>query len=253
MLYIPSEVRMLSIRSLALTFLMLATVSSYVPAQTTPTPVPPAATPSSRTPDLSAPADYSTPVEAAKTYIRATFGDSAPKMRDALIISSGHEADVDAFLNLMANSRKLQAAARKEFGATGVIAFESPGPSLTDQLKALDAAKVHASGDTATLTLPKPAPQANSSTEEPKPIKLRKVGSDWKADAAALFDLDAAPAPLADRTSLAKKVTTIAQEVTKDIEAHKFRTATDAYQEFWARCQSLAPATAPAPTAETRP
>ena len=74
-------------------------------------------------------------------------------MRDALLVPTAHAADVDAFLSSIEASRVLQAAAKSRFGAVGVTAFASAGPSLEDQLNNLDAATVDVKGDTATLTL----------------------------------------------------------------------------------------------------
>ena len=84
---------------------------------------------------------------------------------------------------------------------------------------------------------------------------LKKSGDQWQIDAVSLFTLDAPADKLAARVTLAKKVAAIAQDTAKDILANRFPSATNAYQDFWARCQAVAtaatvPATSTAPAAE---
>jgi hypothetical protein len=234
---------------LASVFLALAT--SLAAAQTAPAPAPPATPPAAAVAGPAA--DFSTPLNAAKSYLRASFGQDATPMREALLIPAALAADVDARLALLEANRKLQAVALEQFKTGGVGPFASTGPSLDEQLKTLDASRVDEKGDTATLILPQPG--AEPTTELPKTIALKKADGQWKIDAATFFDLNAPADKVGARTELARKVTVAAQEVTKDIQGKKFHSAVDAYQEFWARCQpaATAPATAKAPATKAAP
>jgi hypothetical protein len=247
---------MLSHRLPVLASLFLALATSVAAAQTATAPTPPATAPAAATagPVVS----FSTPLDAAKAYVRASFGQDAAAMREALLVPPARASGVDARLAVLEATRKLQAAAIEQFKSAGAAAFASAGPSLDEQLKTLDAAKLEEKGDTATLTLPQPG--GESATELPKTIVLKKADGQWKIDATSFFDLDAPPEKVAARTELARKVTVAAQEVTKDLQDKKFRSAVDAYQEFWVRCQpatttttatAVAPATKAAP--ESRP
>ena len=238
-------------RLLGCWFLCLTLATSIAVAQTATAPRPtdsPATAPTVET-AASNPADYSTPLQAAKSYVRAAFGQNASAMRDALLIPPAHAADVDARLALLEAMRKLQAAASGKFGTAGAAAFASSGPSLEEQLKSLDLAKADVKGDTATLSLP--ASENTAGTELPKTLVLKKAGDQWKIDAAPFFDLDAPAEKLAARTALAQRVAGVAQDMVKGIQGNQYKSAADAYQDFWARCQAAATATAPA-TAPTK-
>src|SRR5262249_556549 len=155
------------------------------------------------------------------------------------------KGDVDALLDSMDASWKMQAAAKAKFGAAGEKAFAWDGPTEEQQLKDLDGAKVEETGDTPTLTLPAPEGQQG------KPRGLKKAGGGWKVDAVGLFDRDGKGSPVAGRVELAQKLAAIAKEMAKDIAGGKMTSAAEAYQVFWTRSQMAMTGTGSAPA--TRP
>ncbi len=143
-----------------------------------------------------APADYSEPRAAMKSFLRAQ--DKAALL-DALVIAPADQADVGAFIDVMDQTTKLQKAAQAEFGVGADKYFSDvTGAELAAKIKSIDAADVRIDGDSARVILPadEAAKQASSK------VKLKKVGPDWKIDAASLFGLGspaAATEPAGDR------------------------------------------------------
>ena len=164
-----------------------------------------------------------------------------------------------SFIDVMDQTTKLQRAARAEFGVGADKYFSDvTGAELAAKIKSIDAADVRIDGDSATVTMAanEAAKQASST------VKLKKVGANWKIDAASLFGLGspaaatepaaamAATAPAATqktatdrRVEIAHSITETTQQMVIDIKARKFASASDAYQEYWNRTRGL-PSTA---------
>ncbi|HEY4329764.1 MAG TPA: hypothetical protein VGN88_08510 [Phycisphaerae bacterium] len=175
--------------------------------------------------------DYSTPRDAMKTFLRASFYGDIAAMRGALDIPPAHTADVDAYLGTMESSARLQDAAAAIFKSAGVKQFGSSPDLLSDRLKTVDAIEPAMKGDVATMDLPESQGQAG------RTVTFKKSGSDWKIDAVGMFDLELPAAKIAERVDLAKKIKAVTDEMAKEVKDKKFPSATDAYQEYWSRCR----------------
>jgi len=222
--------------------LALAATPLFAKDVITPAPAPaPAAKPES-----AAPADYSTPKAAAKSFLDAVRRADTPAMKAAVFTPSDQLDAVDTFLTVLAAGTDLQKAATTQFGADGTKSFGSvSSTALQSRLAAIDAAEAHVTGDTATIMLPAdPATQQSAGT-----ILLKKIGTAWKLDGPALFGLTPANAAQnAARLDLAKKLLKIDEEVSRDITAGKYTSASDAYQDYWTRSRLAAAPSATAPS-----
>jgi hypothetical protein len=209
--------------------------------------------------------DLSTPVAAATTLITALHDGRFSAARDALNIPADQKPAVDAFLDAMAATFRLQQAASARFLSAADALFKPPTPAdLAARLKRIADGQLTVNGDTAALILAPDTAASSASQPATQPVaqalEFTKVDTSWKVDAPSFFNLTAEPADtIANRAALARKIASVADSVAADIAAGKFFSAADAYQEYWSRClQAAAPATtasstAPAPTPATAP
>jgi len=200
-------------------------------------------------------ADYSTPAAAAKTLLTAINRGNFTAMRDALTIPDEHKEDIDTLLDAMESSARLQEAAEARFLEAGKAAFGAPSDAaLAAQLKSVDAGEVTINGNSATLAV-----AADAAAKLPGgTVEFRKIGKDWKIDGAAFFKLATEPADkTAARVALARRLTVLTGTIIQEMDAGKFFSATDAYQEYWMDYLDLtrppATATASAPATATSP
>jgi len=202
----------------------------------------------------SAAADYSSPTAAAKTYLRALNVGDSKAVHDAMVVPTGHEAEVDAFVSLTIAQHWLQDAAVTKFKNDGDKVFlgdPKTRVSLAAQIKTLEEQKPEISGDAATISMP-----PVESEKEAQKVTLKKTADGWKLDAMVLYSLDSDKTAL--RAALAKKLATVTEVTTKEITSGKFSSATEAYQEYWLRMKeasqgSAATARATAPATPAAP
>jgi hypothetical protein len=201
--------------------------------------------------------DYSTPVATLKTLLTAAQQGDSATVRASMVIVPKLNDDVNVFLDAMAATARLQAEAEAKFGAMGAERFGKPSAAeLTGQLKRVEAAALKINGDTATLDAPADPP----SGQKGQNVRLMKVGNEWKVQGGEYFGLtqDAAE-KTRERLVLTKRLTAIAEEVTKEIAAGKYYSSTMAYQEYWNRCMQAtktpaeSAATPAAPTSMPKP
>jgi hypothetical protein len=179
-------------------------------------------------------ADYSNPGAALRTFLTAAQQGDVATARAAMVIPPERKAEVDVFIDAMAATARLQAAARAKFGATGAARFGMPtAAELAEQLKRVEGGTPKVQGDTASLEVPR-----NSATgQASQTVQLKRVGTAWKVDGATYFHLtEDAGEQIADRVALTRRIAGIADEVAKDIEAGKYYSSTIAYQNYWSRC-----------------
>jgi hypothetical protein len=226
--------------------------------------------PSPRAPaiTLSAPATapelssgYSTPSAAVTDLVTALHEGNFAAARDALIIPTDQKPALDALLDAMAATARLQKAASARF-LSADIHFKPPtAADLADKLQRVAAARQTVNGDSATLDVPSETatlPAANLSGAQPaaQTLELKKIGVAWKGAGPSFFSLTGEPADrIATRVALARKLAAVADDMAGEIAAGKYFSEADAYQEYWTRClratatapSNSAPATASAP------
>jgi hypothetical protein len=180
-------------------------------------------------------ADYSDPRRAVQSFLRAA-DDAA--MRDALLIDPAHRQAIDSFLGVMVATTRLRTAAEAQFGAGAAKYFSAATDAQLDaRIKAIDAAPLQVNGDTATLAIP----ADEASRQSGGTVIVRKTPGGWKVDAATLLGVTGmAQDKLAARMKLADTITAVTNQMIQDVNARKFASAGDAYQEYWNRTREAA-------------
>lgn len=224
---------------------------------------------SSTQPGVSA-KDFSTPSAAVKSYLQASYNqlDLAQKQDDAAVTDTlilpadaGQKQAAQALLDLTSATAQLEHACADKFGAA--VTTRTLGNSgrdlLVARLKTIDEARVTLTGDTATMQIPEeeipedPATKRPASKQPAGTVILKKIGGDWKIDAASLWGLSAKSADqLKSMTSLTGKLTDATHQVAADVRAGKFPSAKDAYNDLHTRIAEALPA-APAAGPATLP
>lgn len=113
----------------------------------------------------------STPQAAAKGLVTAMQSGKADDIRHLFIAETEPQRELAAaFADLILAGRRLEEAALEQFGPEGqpLVSQSLPHPMLGR----IDNAKIEQTGDEALLHLP----------DQPRPMRLRKVGGEWKVD-----------------------------------------------------------------------
>jgi hypothetical protein len=159
--------------------------------------------------------DLSTPKGAAKTFASALERGDAETAKNAC--TGADPKVIESMAHMMPNMKKLREAAKSKFGDQGTSILGG-SEDMSDLAKKVDDSDVKEQGDTATLT-----PKNTSGM----PMKLKKVGSDWKVDASELSGaMGGAGTGMIDGMSKA------ASETADEINAGKYKTADEAKQAF---------------------
>jgi hypothetical protein len=219
-------------------------------------PAPPSAATTPAAPAVKA--DFSSPVAAVTTLVTALHEGDFATARAALIIPDEHKSAIDAFLDTMAATARLQQAASAKYLSAADAHFPPPSPeSLAARLKRVAAGELTVNGDTATLIVATGAATPTTTQPAIQTLRLAKIGAAWNVDGASFFSLTAEPADkTAARAARARNLAAIADAVAADISAGKFFSAADAYQEYWSRCLqavTLSATAASAPVTATKP
>lgn len=175
----------------------------------------------------------------AKLLMAINKGDEAG-LRGTLVMpedaGSGQTAAAETLLKLLVGTSKLQAVAEQKYGPDGVKAFGVASTAqMESRLKGVEVGTlaVAASGDAATLTIPADPDKRYAGGT----LVLKKVGGEWKVDAASLFHLEGVKETeeFKQRMALAGKLVELTGETSREIAAGKYATAGEAYQAFMTR------------------
>ncbi len=213
----------------ALLFTLLAAAPATHPA-TTP------ASPAASAVPASAPAiavNLSSPKATVATFLRSLQAGDETAAREAITFGDkGDQAMATLFLDLLFSTNAIQKASRDRFGAGSTEAFGDPEAALKSRLAALDQATPVITNNDAAVTLPDDA-----ATNQPgATISLKKLGNDWKIDAASLFSLNSlAPEVLAQQVELGRQILLVNREVLAKIKAGDYQSASEAHKDLWER------------------
>ncbi len=195
--------------------------------------------------------DLSTPKAAARTYADAMrVGDAESANR---AVTGVDPRIIKLLADLGASRNGLEAAAVKRFGDEGKrVAGGSEAPYGPSFLKLLDQADVRIDGDHATIT-ERPAIQsttgpANAERSATPPLKLMKIGNDWKLDYGAMENTH----NLTEALPLMEAFIHANREVAQEINSGTYSTPTDAIRGRVSKLREVihppGPSTLPATT-----
>ncbi|HSU67291.1 MAG TPA: hypothetical protein VLJ39_10485 [Tepidisphaeraceae bacterium] len=149
----------------------------------------------------------STPKDAAKTFATALVNGDTETANKA---STGADPKtVESLVKAASNMKKLQDAAVAKFGDQGKdVSGGGEESNFADLPKKLDDAEVTQTGDTATVT-----------PKNGRPLKLKKVGDDWKVDMSEM-----ASGPMASMAgAMFDSMGKAAAETTDEVNAGKYK------------------------------
>ena len=192
-------------------------------------------------------ADLSEPRSVAKAFLQAALTGDEKALRDSLTFAEAQGPAVETFLKMQLATAAIGKAAEAKFGEEGKKAFGvMSADDFAKRLKTIDDAKLTVAGDTATIEIPADAGhRAQGGT-----LKLKKIGAQWKLEAAGIYGLDKATdeKDMNARLEAVVRITELTTQIAKEIEEGKFATARAAYEAYWSRFTGsvAGPATAPA-------
>ena len=171
--------------------------------------------------------------KAVENFFTAVGAADEKAVKAAVVSSPEQNAAVDAYLDLMVATTKLQKAAVAKFGKAAAETFgATAGPQLEARLKAVEDATAKVAGDSVLLTVA--ADEAKKIP--PLTIVVKKTTDGWKIDGGSLFNLSPENREQAtQRAELSKKLTVITRQMTQEVNDGKYAAAVDAFQEFWTR------------------
>ncbi len=174
--------------------------------------------------------DYSEPRKALASFMKA---EDEAAMREALIVDPGSKGAEDAFLGVMVATIQVQKEAQAQYGTAAAPYFsKATDAQIQAKLRLVASAPVDVQGDRATVHLPEDRAARQAATD----VKLRKVGSDWRIEAASLFNIEGTPAEVtAQRVKQAEAIRKVSDEMVKEIAARKYPSAGDAYRAYMTR------------------
>ena len=180
--------------------------------------------------------DYSEPKKTIASFLSAVQSTDEKAIREAIVVSPEQAPAVDAYLKLILATNKLQKAAEKKFGDQAEQFFGVNAKQMEARLKAVEDAPAKMVGGSANNQI-----AADEATHQPGgTIVVKKVGDQWKLDAGSLFKLNETPKEQTEKSvSLAGKMAPLTDEMTSEIEAGKFASASEAFQAFWQRSLEL--------------
>ncbi len=157
--------------------------------------------------------DYSSPKAAANSFLNAIIDGDADAAKKATITTDDKQADLVATLaNMMRAVTKFEAALKDKFpdlAATMGAGMAEGRKQMEKSRKDLEAAEVTTEGDVATIK-----------TKEDKPVKIKKIGGDWKVDISSMPDM-----PKEADVAVIKKIGKAMDTLADDIKAGKYKTA----------------------------
>jgi hypothetical protein len=158
-------------------------------------------------------ADLTTPKGAALSFGNALLAGDNAGLRATSLGSDNDYKILESLGTMVSAMKKLSDAAAEKFGKDNVISKSGKDMDIAAEL---EKSEVKVDGDSATI-INKDKP------DDKNPMKLKKVGSDWKVDLASL------PKEGMDQlTKMAPAMAKVAAEVTKEIKDGKYAKAEDA-------------------------
>ena len=176
--------------------------------------------------------DYSDPRKTVQAFLVAVQSTDAATIKRAIVASPEQEPIANTIIALWVAQAKLRIAAEGKYADQAGPYFGTVNSQIESRLKTLQDAPMKITGESAILSIPGDEATQQSAGS----VVLKKIGDGWKIDAGSLFNLANVPKETTDqRVALAKKLVTITDGMTTDINAGKFPSAGEAYQEFWNR------------------
>jgi hypothetical protein len=175
--------------------------------------------------------DFSEPQKTMLTLAWATKAGDITAVRACYLVNEAAKESMDSVFAFTDASMKLRQAVREKFGEKAEAIFRSDGVMEDpDKLAVLlrDAKVSNYAPDKVYIQLEN---KAAASTLTPQPILyFRRVGNEWKVDAAALFHLDRPDSAkeIANQTVNLKAITGAFMEVTSNVKLGKFADAHEA-------------------------
>ncbi len=189
--------------------------------------------------------DQSTPRAALKTFARAL--DAGDRARVLSMLQADSEQDkklAAATADLAEATAQLRDVAIKTFGAEKSRALGVDPSGNAEALKRIESATESVQGDTATLRSPE--------TEGPPLSMVRRDGV-WRVPVSELSK-DVEPADIDKNLADMNRQIKLMRELTTEVSAHKYATATEARQILDKRILSTSlPPITTAPSASTKP
>lgn len=162
-------------------------------------------------------ADLTTPKGAALAFGNALVSGDNAGLRASSTGTEGDYKICESLGTMVSAMKKLSDAAAAKFGKDNVISKSGKDMDIAAEL---EKSEVKQDGDSATI-INKDKP------DDKNPMKLKKVGSDWKVDLASL------PKEGMDQiVKMAPAMAKAASEVTAEIAAGKYQKAEDAQQQL---------------------
>jgi hypothetical protein len=165
-------------------------------------------------------ADLSTPKGAALTFANALVSGDNAAIRACSVGSDTEYKTLESLSTMVSAMKKLSDAAVEKFGKDNVITKGSN----TDIAAEIEKSTAKEEGDTATIV-------NKDKPDDKNPMKLKKVGSDWKVDLAQTLPKDGVDM----LSKMAPAMAKVANEVTAEIKAGKFMKADEAKEALGTR------------------
>lgn len=183
-------------------------------------------------PALGADVDLSSPKATVTTLAKAMQEGDANAAKAAIYGDEQQMKAIDAMMRMLSSMQKMEKSARAKFGEEVV---EETAGGLAEVVAQADKSEVEIDGDTAVVTVPQPVPEEGADAEvagEAQRLQLKKVGDDWKIDAAALMQGEI---PTDEQLKAVNHLVTAADSIATEIEEGKFESYDDARAAFQQR------------------
>src|SRR5262245_45712792 len=167
---------------------------------------------------LTAAPDLSTPKAAAMSFAKAMEAGDADGAKAATLSDAENQELVTILAGMISNVNKLREAAKAKFGeeASNQIAGNM---KTMDMAKQLEDSEVKEEGETASI---------NSTKSAGNPVKLKKVGGDWKVDMTGSIAGAPGGGQIAQQLPFLKAVGAAMGDLATEIKDGKYATIEDA-------------------------
>ncbi len=177
-------------------------------------------------PVLAVDVDLSSPKATVTTLAKAMQEGDANAAKAAIDGDEQQMKAIDVMMQMLTSMQRMEKAAREKFGEE---AAEQTADGLAEVVQQVDKAQVEVTGDTAVVIVPQGDDPAMSGPEQR--LQLRKVGNDWKIDAAAFMPGEV---PSDEQLKAVGSMANVADSIAKEIQEDKYETydaAKAAYQQ----------------------
>jgi hypothetical protein len=160
--------------------------------------------------------------KAVENFVAAWQTGDAKAMRGTLVVTPAKEKDLTTILESVAAVSRMQRVAMEKFGVQASEQFSDGSEQFAARMKKVKEGPIKVTGDSAVLTI---APDETTRTRGGTLIIVKREGA-WKIDGGSLFDITPA------LVNFSSKLTTIANQIAREINDNKYTAAVDAYHEF---------------------